>query len=501
MLSGTQNGVAKSYSYDGAGRLTGATIGSDTFGYEFGTPDASCSGVAGNNANAGKSGNRTKYTLNGQSTTYCYDMADRLLASSDAKYTNAQYDSHGNTTSLGDTTHTTSFGYDANDRNMSISETYAGKTEKVVTYDRDVSDRLLRRNYKIDGNVESDTFYGYTADSDSPSFVTDGAGTVVQKYLSLPGGVSVTIRPQSSSAGAVTYSLSNLHGDTMATVNADGLATIQAPTGPFGEILPASGVPNNTVDGASFAYVGGFKKTTDTDFAIAPTQMGARVYIAELGRFLQVDPVEGGTDNNYTYVNDPVNGYDLNGQWSLGSIFKSIQKVVVATVQRLVKVAPKLVAAVRFIAAHSSSKPKTAATHNGGSRVKAKTASAPIRSKKPQSPLGIDYYYVPWNVEKFNSNSSSSNKSSLTPSAGYSWRGVGVAVGGGCATTGLVFMGVAGLPGAPVSAGASVPASAAAGCITGAVGGFITYALIGDASVQDTGIAGDTYSELMKRYR
>lgn len=42
--------------------------------------------------------------------------------------------------------------------------------------------------------------------------------------------------------------------------------------------------------------------------------MGARVYIPELGRFLQVDPVEGGTDNNYVYANDPVNEFDLDGR-------------------------------------------------------------------------------------------------------------------------------------------------------------------------------------------
>ncbi len=43
--------------------------------------------------------------------------------------------------------------------------------------------------------------------------------------------------------------------------------------------------------------------------------MGARVYLPGLGRFLQVDLVEGGTLNNYVYAMDPVNQKDLNGEW------------------------------------------------------------------------------------------------------------------------------------------------------------------------------------------
>ncbi len=47
--------------------------------------------------------------------------------------------------------------------------------------------------------------------------------------------------------------------------------------------------------------------------------MGARSYIPQVGRFLQTDPIEGGSANAYAYTfGDPINSSDPTGEYTWG---------------------------------------------------------------------------------------------------------------------------------------------------------------------------------------
>lgn len=63
-----------------------------------------------------------------------------------------------------------------------------------------------------------------------------------------------------------------------------------------------------------------------TQSGLSTIERGARQYVAGLRRFLQTDPVEGGTSNDYAYVDDPINDFDLTGQWGFKKLFKKIKK-------------------------------------------------------------------------------------------------------------------------------------------------------------------------------
>jgi RHS repeat-associated protein len=75
-------------------------------------------------------------------------------------------------------------------------------------------------------------------------------------------------------------------------------------------LLTAPPVPPALSTG--YGYLGANARSTE--LPSGTIEMGVRTYVPQLGRFLQVDPVAGGSANNYDYANqDPINTLDLTG--------------------------------------------------------------------------------------------------------------------------------------------------------------------------------------------
>jgi RHS repeat-associated protein len=85
---------------------------------------------------------------------------------------------------------------------------------------------------------------------------------------------------------------------------------------PYG--TPLAGYADNQAGSIDYTWLGQHHKANEHLIGLKPTiQMGARPYNPTLARFLEVDPVEGGNPNDYTYPNDPINLFDLDGREAL----------------------------------------------------------------------------------------------------------------------------------------------------------------------------------------
>jgi RHS repeat-associated protein len=234
-------------------------------------------------------GNRLSMTTPAGAITYTYDVADRLLSTSDG--TAFTWDANGNMLSKG----TTTYAYDVANR---LTQVVSGTTTAQFTYDGDGK----RFNKTANGTA---THYLYDVNTSLPVVLAETTGGADTLYT-----YGADLTAMTAPGGAQTY----YHYDGLGSVRnlSDGAGAVIASYtySAFGNLRLLKGSSDN-----SFQFTG-----EQTDDETGLLYLRARYYDPSVGRFISRDPVPGmdiipQTLNRYSYVqNNSPNSADPSGK-------------------------------------------------------------------------------------------------------------------------------------------------------------------------------------------
>ncbi|MCF4123654.1 DNRLRE domain-containing protein [Antribacter sp. KLBMP9083] len=315
------------YTYDRLGRLVRAddsspqisTCTTRAYGYDTHTNRTSLTSAttAGGQACPG-AGVATAAGATTVSSTY--DSADRLVTTTGAGGNLWAYDAFGRITSMPAT--------DTTGQTVAATSTYylndLVRRQEVPGVERTTwgLDPVMRHATQVDSTLLNEEWvdgiekvFHFDGDSDEPAWVAEGATTVTRYVEGLDGALAV----QTSGTGDRVLQLVDLHGDVIATLPIADNATEASWTqvrvqsfDEFGASEPMTSSGPLSDEDSRYGWLGGAQRNADTP--TGTILMGVRVYHPATGRFLQVDPVAGGSANTYDYCNaDPVNCIDLAG--------------------------------------------------------------------------------------------------------------------------------------------------------------------------------------------
>ncbi|WP_018353078.1 LamG-like jellyroll fold domain-containing protein [Longispora albida] len=301
-------GGSKKYGYDGVGRLasvqeTGTAGQCVTRQYQY---DARTNRTGKSTYSAAADGACQTGTASATSS-HTYDSADRLT---DPGYS---YDAFGRTTAApGGLTNA----YYANDL---VAAQQTADTRQTWTLDPKHRFRGFTTEKLVNGAWSNATtkLNHYGDDSDEPRWIVDD--TTLGKVTRNVSGPDADLVATSSATGDVRLQLANLHGDVALTIDPAGTTPQVLSYDEFG--IPAAGQAQQR-----YGWLGGKQRSAEA--LGGAILMGVRLYSPETGRFLQVDPVPGGSATDYDYCNaDPVNCTDLDGRWGWKKILGKVAKV------------------------------------------------------------------------------------------------------------------------------------------------------------------------------